>query len=166
MSGILKNLITILFALFDRKPYSLQSKTTAWYWVMPWDAGLRVLKSDKVLQFAESAQFDYLVKTKLFSGLLSKGISFVNAAQLIKFAKPISIFSKVQVNTQVIYLDTKFAYFEHILSTQNNPSATVLVKMKFKQGALTVNPAELLGVFVGEKPVHLQLWEDSLMKID
>jgi acyl-CoA thioesterase FadM len=166
MSGILKNLITILFALFDRKVYSPLSKTTAWYWVMPWDAGLRTLKSDKYLQFAESAQFDYLIKTKLFSVLLSKGISFVNAAQLIKFTKPISMFSHVQINTQVIYLDTKFAYFEHILLTQNSPCATVLVKMKFKQNRLTVNPAELLGAFSGTKPAYLQLWDDSLMEIE
>lgn len=81
---------------------------------MPWDAGLRVLKSDKYLQFAESAQLDYLVKTKLFSVLLSKGISFVNAAQCIKFVKPIGMFKRVQINTQVIYSDTKFVYFEHV----------------------------------------------------
>ena len=162
MSGILKNFITLIIALFDRKPYSSLSRTTAFYWVMPWDAGLRVLKSDKVLQFAESTQLDYLIKTKLFSILLSKGISFVNAAQLIKFTKPINMFSKVQVDTQVIYLDTKLAYFEHVLSTQNNPCAIVLLKMKFKQRKLTVNPAEMLGAFVGYKPAHLQAWDDSL----
>lgn len=129
---------------------------------MPWDAGLRVLKSDKYLQFAESAQLDYLVKTKLFSVLLSKRISFVNAAQCIKFVKPIGIFKRVQINTQVIYLDTKFVYFEHVLLVQNAPYATVLVKMKFKQYKLTVNPAEMLGVFNTSKPAYLQLWDDSL----
>jgi acyl-CoA thioesterase FadM len=162
MSGIFKNVLTFIFALFDRKSYSPLSQTTAYYWVMPWDAGLRVLKSDKYLQFAESAQLDYLVKTKLFSVLLSKGISFVNAAQLIKFSKPINMFSHVKVITQVIYLDDKFTYFEHVLSARNKSCATVLVKMKFKKGKLTVNPTEILGAFAGRKAAHLQAWDDSL----
>ena len=165
MSGILKNIITFIIALFDRKPYGALSQTTAYYWVMPWDAGLRVLKSDKYLQFAECTQLDYLVKTKLFSVLLSKGIPFVNAAQLIKFAKPISMFSHVKVITQVIYLDDKFVYFEHIFLSQNKSCATVLVKMKFKQGKLTVKPAEMLGTFAGGKPAHLQAWDESLTGI-
>ena len=165
MSGLLKNIITFIIALFDRKPYGSLSQTTVYYWVMPWDAGLRVLKSDKYLQFAECAQLDYVVKTKLFSVLLSKGISFVNAAQVIRFAKSISMFSHVKMTTQVIYFDDKFAYFEHVFVSQNKPCATVLVKMKFKQGKLTVNPAEMLGTFAGSKPARLQAWDDSLARM-
>jgi acyl-CoA thioesterase FadM len=162
MSGILKNIITILFALFDCKLYNPQSVTTACFWVMPWDAGWRVLKSDKYSQNTEAAVTDYFIKTKLFSKLALQGISFVSVSQLIKFSKPISMFSFLQVNTRVLYLDTKFTYFEHVFVSQNNPCATVLVKMKFKQNRLTVNPTDLLGAIAGTKPTYLQLWDDSL----
>jgi hypothetical protein len=40
--------------------------------------------------------------------------------------------------------------------------AEVFVKMKFKRGALTIVPAEMLGAFSDPKPVMLQRWDDAL----
>lgn len=89
MSGLLRNIIAFLWGLLAYKSKAVGSVTNLIFWVTPFDSGIRVLKSDKYLQFAESAQIDYLIKVgKLFT-IIHAGASFVNVAQLVKFTKPV-----------------------------------------------------------------------------
>ena len=145
MSGLLRNLITVFQALFARDVFNGQSTITSHYWVTPFDAGIRVMKSDKSLQFAESAQLDLLVKTKLLAKLLRSGIAFVNASQLVKFVRPIGIFQRVRVETTIVYADERCAYLSHPMFIGDRQHGEVLVKMKFKKGSITVRPAEIIG---------------------
>jgi acyl-CoA thioesterase FadM len=98
----------------------------------------------RYLQLVGAAQLDFMVRTKLIFPLLRQGIRFVNASQLIKFTRPVAVFSRVRVDTAILYADEKCAYFCHALLLQGRQRAEVLVKMKFKQGALTVVPAEIV----------------------
>jgi hypothetical protein len=162
MSGLLRNLLTIIAALWRYNSGSPLARTVAWFFITPLDTGITRLKSDKYLQLAEAAQLDYLIQTGVIGGVLAKGYSFVNAAQLVKFAKPVGIFSRVQVETRVLYADDKCAYFSHTFMVGQVRHAEVLVKMKFKKGPVTVAPGTVLGAFTGDKPLCVQRWDETL----
>jgi acyl-CoA thioesterase FadM len=162
VSGFLRNLLTLLQACLFSETLDTSSKVVRHFWVMPWDTGIRVLKSDKYLQLAEAAQLDYLVKTRLLRMLLMRGLSFVNAAQLVKFTRPIGMFSKVRVETSIVYADEKCAYFSHGLFLGRVQHGQVLVKMKFKKGSISVPPGEFIAQSFAEKPSHFVLWDQAL----
>ncbi len=115
MSGFLRNLIAFFLDLFAQGSKAANDVTTVWFWVMPFDTGIRVLKSDKVLQFAETAQIDYLLKVGQFFSLIRSGVAFVNLAQVVTFARPAVMFSRVRVETRLMYADEKCAYFSHTM---------------------------------------------------
>ena len=162
MSGLLRNLIAFVIGLFAYGSKAVDDVTEVKFLVTPFDGGVRVLKSDKYLQFAETAQVDYLLKTgKLFS-VLQAGASFINVAQLVKFARPVSIFSRVRVETQLIYADDKCAYFSHTMHCQGGLAAEVLVKMKFKKGRITVPPRTFLPTGFLSAPAKVQGLETAL----
>jgi hypothetical protein len=55
-----------------------------------------------------------------------------------------SFFSRIRVETQLIYADEKCAYFSYLMHTRNGQAAEVRVKMKFKRGRITVAPSSFL----------------------
>lgn len=162
MSGLFRNLLTLLLALFSRARPGFDVPVVAHFRAMPWDCGTRVLKSDKYLQFAEAAQLDYLVKTKLLGTLVRGGLGFVNASQLVKFSRPIAMFKRVRVETEVIFADDKCAYFSHALFLGDQRHGEVLVKMKFKKGSVTVRPRQIIDRAFATKPPHLDAWDRAL----
>ena len=81
---------------------------------------------------------------------------------MVRFVKSVGMFSRVEVKSRVMFADDKWAYFEHSFFVNDIPHAQVWVKMKFKQGRITVNPVLLLGAFEREKPPFLQRWDDAL----
>ncbi|WP_158590453.1 thioesterase family protein [Noviherbaspirillum cavernae] len=103
------------------------------------------MKSDKYFQLVEAAQFDFMIKTGLLGMFLRNGYRFVNASQLIKFSRPIRIFTKLEIETGIAYWDDKCAYFEHVFSVRGEKYARVFVKVKFKKGGKTIDPAHLVG---------------------
>ena len=160
--GLLRNLLTLLSALWHYRSVSAQSRTLVHFRVTPLDTGIATLKSDRYLQMAESAQLDYVIRTGLVRVMLRQGYSFVNASQLVRFTRPVRLFKRVAVSSQVIHADDKCAYFQHLFTVGNVLHAEVAVKMKFKKGRLTIAPAGLLGHFAGPKPAFLQHWDDTL----
>ena len=162
MSGLLRNLWVVLRALFYFGTAPPLSQTETTFFVSPLDAGLFTLKSDKYLQLVEAAQLDYLIKTAVIRKMLGKRYSFVNAAQSIRFVKPIRLFSRVRVESQLAYLDEKFGYFCHRLMVGQVLHAEVFVKMKFKRGSVTVAPKQLVGAFDRAKPMVLTRWDEAL----
>ncbi|PKO65465.1 MAG: hypothetical protein CVU22_19885 [Betaproteobacteria bacterium HGW-Betaproteobacteria-16] len=162
MSGLLRNLLTFLMALLAPRAESPLSTTVSHFRVMPWDVGVRVLKSDRYLLLAEAAQVDYMVKSGLWRRQLREGLSFVNAAQMIRFLHPIGLLQRVRVETTILFADRRFAYFSHALFVGEVRHGEVLVKMKFKRGAITVPLMNLVEHDFGEKPVHLALWDQAL----
>lgn len=155
MSGLLRNIIAFLFGLAGYGSKAVEDVTEAKFWVTPFDSGIRLLKSDKFVQFAETAQLDYLLKVgKLFT-ILRGGSSFVNVAQLVTFTRPVLVFSRVRVETQLIYADDKCAYFSHTMHARGGLAAEVLVKMKFKRGRITVAPFSFLPVSFTAVPASL-----------
>ncbi len=162
MSGIFRNLLVTFFALFHWRSASLHARTEVRFFVTFFDTGLSRLKSDKYLQLAEAAQIDFLIKTALMGSLLRKSYGFVNLSQLLRFVRPVGTWQCVNVTTQIIFADEKCAYFQHLFMMGHDVCAEVLVKMKFKNGNLTVTPATLTGAFAGDKPVFLQRWDEAL----
>jgi acyl-CoA thioesterase FadM len=162
LSGLIRNLLTTLLALFSYASISPLSRIASHFWVTPLDTGISKLKSDKYFQLVEAAQFDYMVRTGLIGTTVKQGTHFVNVAQMVRFMRPIKLFSRVTVQSQVVYADDKLVYFSHTLLVQDEQCAEVLVKMKFKQGGKTVKPQELLGPVALVKPPALQLWDDAL----
>lgn len=162
MSGFIRNLFTLIGALWVRGAFDARSRVSSHFRVTPFDCGMSVLKSDKYLQLAESAQIDFLIKTKLFGQLLRSNIHFVNASQLVKFTRPIRMFRRVRVETGIVYADKKCAYFSHCFFVRDQKHGEVLVKMKFKRGSSTVPPQEVAGDLPSVKFEHLQAWDRTL----
>lgn len=158
MSGLLRNLLTLLQAFLSGEVVSAQSRVITHFRVTPLDCGISTLKSDKYLQFAEAAQVDYLVKTRLFHTLLCDGLRFVNASQLVKFSRPVGMFQRVRIETAIVFADNKCAYFSHELFLGDHKHGEVLVKMKFKRGAITVRPSELIDHAFTAKPPCIDTW--------
>lgn len=165
MSGIIRNLLTLIQSLFSYGKFSTQSCITSSYWVTPLDSGISVLKSDKYFQLAEAAQLDFLVKTKLVGKMLGGGYQFVNASQLVKFMKPVGVFRRVRIETKIVYADEKCAYFSHSLFLKGKQHGEILIKMKFKKGPVTISPRELIGECNLQKPAHIQSWDLALAAI-
>lgn len=161
MPGLVRNLSMFVSAL-TAASVEATARTICHVRVTPFDAGLRVLKSDKYLQLAESAQIDYLVKTRLLQVLLRRKLQFVNASQLIKFSRPIAMFARARIETELAFADEKCAYFSHAFFVGERKHGEVLVKMKFKDGSRTVRPSELIGCAFGTKPAQLEHWDHAL----
>ena len=83
-------------------------------------------------------------------------------AQIVKFAKPVSIFSRIRVETQLMYADEKCAYFAHVMYSRQAQVAEVLVKMKFKTGRITVAPSLFLPLSFAEVPEKVQGLDSAL----
>jgi len=162
VSGLLRNILAFFIGLFSYGSKAAGDVVVTTFWVTPFDSGIKVLKSDKYLQFAETAQLDYLLKVGTFFSVLRSGAGFVNVAQLLKFSRPVPLFSRVRVETQLLYADEKCAYFSHALQVQGTRAAEVLVKMKFKKGAITLAPATFLGFHFVEIPAKVREWEPVL----
>jgi acyl-CoA thioesterase FadM len=162
VSGLLRNLLAFCVGLGSYGSKAAQEVVRKTLWVTPFDAGWRVLKSDKYLQFAETAQVDYLLQVGQFFAVLRSGAGFVNVAQLVKFSRPVPMFSRVRVETSLLYADGKCAYFSHLLHARGGQAAEVLVKMKFKKGRLTLAPASFLRFHFAEVPVKIRNWELAL----
>jgi len=162
VSGFIRNLLTLIWALFARGPFDACSRVSCHFLITPFDCGISILKSDKYLQLAEAAQLDFLIKTKLIAKLLRHGIHFVNASQLVKFVRPVKLFGRVRIETSIIYADEKCMYFSHSLFVQDRQHGEILVKMKFKKGVVTVSPAKIAGKLPSLKPEHLRAWDETL----
>lgn len=170
MSGLIRNFLTVILALFAYRIVRCRAtagdRVTSYFWITPWDTGIRTLKSDKYFQLAESAQLDFVIKTALLRPMLSSGTAFVNVSQLASFMKPMHIFQRVRVETRIMHADEKCAYFSHTFYAGDalhvEPHAELLVKMKFKRGRLTVSPFELLGLRFDEPPAQLLAWEQAM----
>ena len=162
MSGLIRNLSTLIWALFAHGQVHATSRISCRFFVTPFDCGASVLKSDKYLQLVESAQLDFLIKTKLLGKLVRSGVHFVNASQLVKFIKPVRMFTQVRIETSIIYADEKCAYFSHLFFVQNQQHGEVLVKMKFKKGLVTISPMKIVGGLPSVKHEHLSAWDQAL----
>jgi len=162
LSGLLRNLMTLLRAFLAAEVVDAQTKVVTHFRVTPFDCGISTLKSDKYLQLAEAAQVDYLVRTRLFRTLLRDGLRFVNASQLVKFSRPVGMFRRIRVETAIVFADNKCLYFSHEFFLDDHRHAEVLVKMKFKRGSKTICPSELIDHAFTAKPPCIDKWDQAL----
>lgn len=166
MSGLIRNFLMVVLALFAyclvRKRATPGDRVCSYFWITPWDTGIKALKSDKYFQLAESAQLDFVIKTGMLRPMLGSGIAFVNVSQLVSFIRPVHMLQRMRVDTRILYADDKCAYFSHEFYVRDVLHAEVLVKMKFKHGRLTVDPFELLGLRFEEQAAQLLAWNQAL----
>ncbi|MET0310910.1 MAG: thioesterase family protein, partial [Burkholderiaceae bacterium] len=165
MGGLVRNLIVLLKALLRPGLPQEGQPVSLWFLVTPFDTGISTFKSDRYLMLAECAQLDWLVRTGVAGRLLRQRCSFVNAAQMVKFDKPIRLFQRVRIETSVVHEDGKCAWFSHAFSVGGIPHAHVLVKMKFKQGRRTVAPAQFVPTASGPQPQALRQWDEALASL-
>lgn len=162
MSGLLRNILAFFLGLRGYASRAATDSVETGFWVTPFDSGVRVLKSDKYLQYAETAQLDYLLKVGRFFAVLRSGAGFVNLAQQVRFLRPVPLFSRVRVETRLLFADDKCAYFLHALRVREDLAAEVLVKMKFKKGGRTLAPSTFLTFDFATVPERVRRWESSL----
>ncbi len=119
--------------------------------VLPWDVGISTFKSDKYLAVVEAAQLDYVVHTGLLPAALKRRVRWVNVTLATRFLRALHLFDRYVVSTRVECIDDKHAYFSHRFTSAQGLHAEVLVKVKFKEGRLTVPPESLLGAVSRDK---------------
>lgn len=137
VSGFWRNLFTVLLALFKRNPAILQTGCACNFWVTPFDVGVQTLKSDKYLQLVEAAQLDFGVRSGLLKRMQRARCSMVNVEQQINFARPITLFNRVCVQTNIVFADARFVHFHHVFSVVGVTCANAVVKARFKAGRIT-----------------------------
>ena len=162
MSGLLRNLLTLLCAAWRMGATPLAGRTSTWFWITPFDTGIATLKSDKYFQLVEAAQLDFGMQTGLSGALLQSKLNFVNIAQNLRFLRPIGVFQRVRVDSSIAYFGEKCVYFQHDFYVKGTFCAQAWVKSKFKNGTMTVAPAQFLGICAVTKPMDLQLWDEAL----
>jgi hypothetical protein len=143
MSGFWRNFLAVCFAFWQRDRKFLTSGCDCWFWVTPWDVGLRTLKSDRYFQMVEAAQLDFGIRSGLLQAMRQNSCVMVNAEQHIQFAHPILVLNRVRVLTRISASDDKFIRFEHVFYRGGQLCATVRVKAKFKRGRLTISLTQL-----------------------
>lgn len=82
--------------------------------------------------------------------------------QLVKFSRPVGMFQRVRIASAIIFADDKCVYFSHGLFLGDHKHADVPVKMKFKKGAMTIHPRELIDLAFPAKPPSIDTWELAL----
>ena len=111
MSGIWRNLLTLLAAFFSRYESILKTGCSCTFLVTPFDGGVSTLKSDKYWQFAESAQLDFGMRSGLIQRVQRVGCSMVNVTQNIQFDSQAKLFDKLTFQTNIVFADAKYIYF-------------------------------------------------------
>lgn len=162
MSGLIRNLLSFFIGWLLAGSTKHHETTLRRFFIMPFDCGIRSLKSDQYFALAEPAQVDFLLKTGLFFELIKSKVHFVNLAQMAQFSKPVPVLSLLQVQTQVIACDDKCAYFSHAFSLHDVDVAQVFVKMKFKQAGLTIAPKQFFSQCPQTLPSQLTAWNAAL----
>ena len=152
VSGFWRNLLTVIVALFKRDAAILQTGCFCFFWVTPFDVGVRTLKSDKYLQLVEAAQLDFGVRSGLLRRVRRALCAMVNIEQQIQFNQPIELFNRVCVQTNIVYADAKFVHFLHTFYAKGQQCARVAVKAKFKKGSITQSALQLTGFASTNKP--------------
>lgn len=143
MSGLWRNFLTVCLAVWRRDRQILTKGCDCWFWVSPFDVGIRTLKSDRYFQMAEAAQLDFGIRSGLLQAMRQNSCVMVNLEQHIQFAQPFHVLNRVRVLTRVSSSDDKFIHFEHEFYRGTQRCATVHVKAKFKRGRLTISPTQL-----------------------
>lgn len=167
MSGLFRNLLTFLFAwLLASRSSSPWAPLRCRFLVTPLECGTRVLKSDKYLQLVEAAQVDFLIRNRLFGRLFRNGWSFINVSILVRYMKPVAMFRRVCIESSVVFADERCAYLSHVFMMDGKVHGQVLVKMKFKEGRITVNPGDVLGECPRSRPPYIDAWDKTLDQIN
>ena len=155
MSGIWRNLLTLLTAVFSKDQSILKTGCSCTFLVTPFNVGISALKSDKYWQLAESAQLDFGLRSGLVRRMRQAGCSMVNVTQNIQFESPVKLFDRTTVQTNIVFADAKYVYFQHVYSAKGHACATAIVKGKFKAGRITKSALELTGLTFAVKPSFL-----------
>ena len=143
MSGFWRNLLTVIVAFLKRDSAILQTSRFCNFWVTPFAVGVQTLKSHKYLQLVEAAQLDFGVRSGLLKQMQRARCSMVNVEEQIKFGKPITLFDRVCVQTNIVFADARFVHFQHVFSVGGLTCANVIVKAKFKAGRITQSAVEM-----------------------
>lgn len=162
MAGLLRNIIAFIKGLLAFGRRAPGDTTSARFLVTPFDAGLRVMKSDKYLTLVEPALLQHFLQAGLFFSVVRTGAKFVNVGMVVKFLRPVPVFSVVRVESRVVYADEKCAFFASTLHVRGERAAEVLVKMKYKKRGVTVDPRRLLRMRFDEVPVGVRKWDEAL----
>lgn len=147
----MRNLVVACNAAF-RSRVTASDAVECPFRVMPWDVGIRILKSDRYFAVAEAAQVDLVIRAGLLRRMLREGVHWANIAQSARFRIPLRLMQRYTVVTRIEAADTRHVYLSHRFVSSHGEHAEVHVKAKFKRGALTVPPQELFGNLPETKP--------------
>lgn len=96
--------------------------------VMPWDLHLRVAHMDSYGFFMELGRWDQVKKLGFLRLIFREGCAPFTQIQTIRFSKPLRLFQKFTVTTEVVHLDEEFTYNRHAIYSNGNLICYGLIK--------------------------------------
>lgn len=112
--------------------------------VWPFEAGLRLLFSERYLGYTEVARIELMLRAGFLAVARRRGWTPVVASQLVRFKKPVYRFQRLRLSTRVMGWDDRFLYFEHAFYRGDALVALVLARGTIRAAEGPVAPASFM----------------------
>ncbi|MBY0371721.1 thioesterase family protein [bacterium] len=139
-------LLTVLASRFKSKLSSfVETKTT--FTVLPTDCHIpffRLMCGGRYFDFMDAARVDQVSRLGILGLMRRDGLSINLGGQILRYRKPMKVFTRFTVSTKIIYWDDKFFYVEQKFEQNGIMKTEGLVQGCFRGKPGVVPPAELL----------------------
>ncbi|XP_078049720.1 protein THEM6 [Augochlora pura] len=155
--------------IFSKKRKSLAEISTTYGLCTSQDIDLvlKHMNNARFLRELDFARFYYWDSTGLYGAISKRGGGAVQGASLMRYRRPLSIFTPFKVTTKLIYWDDKNIYLEHQFISLTDGFIRAVGLSKQATFGLKVTIDEIFQVLepgIEKPPItkELQLWLDSM----
>jgi acyl-CoA thioesterase FadM len=146
MSLHFRLLLTILFSYFKSKLGSFV-ETKATFTVFPTDCHIpffRLMSGGRYFDFMDLARVDQVARLGVLDLMGKDKLSINIGGQLLRYRKPMKVFTRFTVSTKIVYWDDRFFYVEQKFEQDGIIKTEGLVQGCFRSKLGVVPPVELL----------------------
>ncbi|WP_300426165.1 acyl-CoA thioesterase [Thalassolituus sp.] len=120
--------------------------TTRYYFrVMPWDMDLNMhLTNTRYPAFIDVGRVQWFAEIGLLPLIISNGWRTVVASQTVTFVREIKPFTKVEIESRVLYWDRKYLYSEHRFLVEGKLHCKALGRIALVRGGRVRSFSSLL----------------------
>jgi YbgC/YbaW family acyl-CoA thioester hydrolase len=127
------------------------------------------MNNSKYLSYMEYARTDIMFRSGLFKYALKNKIMAVVANTSIVYRRPLNVFQKFEVQTQIVSWNDEKVYFEHTFKNRDHFCARAIVECRIISGnkipfSKVIKDLGMTSTDGFNKPLDMTLKSDSLMK--
>lgn len=155
MAWLIRFVITIFKSLGKPSIKSFQGRHTSYFRVMPWDLDIFfVMNNNRFGVFAEMSRWEIGVRTGIAMLALKKRWNLPVGEFRIRFFKPLFLFQKFSVTSELGFWDEKWLYWRHEFSYKDRIVAEAFTKTTAQENKKIVKPEVFFQVGSLEYPAH------------